>query len=147
VYVGLRRRLLQRDRDSMKAIMKRTKKLHSVFKKTEWSPAKGEVVMKMQSLTMLALYDMDTFLEWREVLWELGFDMGLFLEEEFREAGTFLRDAEWDRESLGWMLDRDVNVARGLEKRNSKIHFGFSACEGSGKDGTFLGSRLTVDLA
>lgn len=142
VYDAISKRLLERDPTSMKTIMRRSKRLHTVVTKEESSRLKGRIITSVLTPTMLAMYDMATFLTWRRMLKELGHSMEAFVDTELKEK--LLAQAGWDKESL--MLLFDGTVERGLVEHNGVMNFGFPACERCGDCGTRVGSMMKVDL-
>lgn len=142
VYDAIAKRLLERDPTSMKTIMRRSKRLHTVVTREESSKLKGHIITSVLTPTMLAMYDMATFLAWRRMLKDLGYSMEAFVDMELR--GGLLAQVGWDKESL--MLLFDSNVQRGLVEHNGTMNFGFPTCERCGDCGTRVGSVMKVDL-
>jgi hypothetical protein len=133
VHEALHRRLLERDPSSMRLIVQKTKDLHRCEIKYD-----GRTVV--ETPTMLAMYDMKTFIAWRELLHDLGHETSAFVEQELKEGA--LRDDVWTRSSLSELFDTE-----GLpDPIYGPMFFGFPNCERCGHNGSIDFGKLKVDL-
>jgi hypothetical protein len=133
IHEALHRRLLERDPESMKLIVEKTKNLHRSEIKCYGSD-------QMETPTMLAMYDMRTFLAWRKVLRDLGHETVPFVEEELEDGA--LRDEGWTVSSLSELFDSEVLP----DSWYGPMYFGFPNCERCGQNGSVDFGKLKVDL-
>jgi hypothetical protein len=133
VHEAIHRRLLERDLRSMKLIIEQTKNLHLCAKKSS-------LQTEVETPTMLAMYDMNTFCLWRQMLRELGHDTQEFVRGELQEGP--LRRAGWTQDSLSYLFDMEISP----DPHTTPVVFRFPRCQRCGHNGTKLGSKLMVDL-
>jgi hypothetical protein len=133
VHEALHRRLLERDPTSMKLIVKKTKDLHR-------REIRSYRDSGTDTPTMLAMYDMKTFLAWRDLLHDLGHEITAFIDQELKEGS--LVDAGWTTSSLGEIFGTEILP----DPYYGPTLFGFLTCERCGDCGTRILAKLKVDL-
>jgi hypothetical protein len=133
VHEAIHKRLLERDLCSMKLIVEKTKNLHLCAKK-------GYLQNGVETPTMLAMYDMTTFLLWRQVLRDLGHDTQEFVRRELEDGE--LKQAGWTQHSLSYLFDAQILP----DPHTAPVVFGFPFCQRCGRNGTKLTTKLMVDL-
>lgn len=133
VHRALHRRLLERDPTSAKLIVKKTKNLHRCEVKS-YKDARTETP------TMLAMYDMKTFLAWRNVLHDLGHETIAFVEQELTDGP--LKVSGWTKSSLCELFDTEILP----DSHHGPTILGFPNCERCGHNGTTDFAKLKVDL-
>lgn len=99
LHEAMHRRLLERDSSSMKLIVKKTKNLHRREVKSYRDP-------QTETPTMLAMYDMKTFLAWRDMLQDLGHNITTFVDQELKQGA--LKESGWTAASLCELFDSDI---------------------------------------
>jgi hypothetical protein len=133
VHEAMHRRLLERDSGSMKLIVKKTKNLHRCEAISSRDP-------QTETPTMVAMYDMNIFLAWREMLHDLGHETTTFVEQELKEGA--LKDRGWTSTSLCELFETQILP----DPYYGPTIFGFLNCERCGHSGTMCFRRLKVDL-
>jgi hypothetical protein len=83
----------------MKLIVKKTKNLHRREVKSYRDP-------QTETPTMLAMYDMKTFLAWRDMLQDLGHNITTFVDQELKQGA--LKESGWTAASLCELFDSDI---------------------------------------
>ena len=133
LHEALHRRLLDRDPSSMRLIVGKTKDLHRLAARSYLDP-------RPETPTMLAMYDMRTFLAWRNMLHDLGVETLAFVEQELSKSS--LRDFGWSSSSLRELFDTEIFP----DPYYGPNIFGFPNCERCGDSGTMCFRMLKVDL-
>jgi hypothetical protein len=133
LHEAMHRRLLERDSSSMKLIVKKTKNLHRREVKSYRDP-------QAETPTMLAMYDMKTFLAWRDMLQDLGHKTTTFVDQELKQGA--LKESGWTAASLCELFDSNILP---------NPYYGptilcFPNCERCGQSGTMDFANLKVDL-
>jgi hypothetical protein len=133
IHKALEHRLLERDPNSMKLIVGKTKNLHRRKTMSYQAP-------RTETPTMLAMHDMKTFLAWRDMLQDLGHEIMAFIDQELREGS--LADDGWIASSLS-----EIFTTKQLpDPCYGPSIFGFPNCERCGHQGPQISDRLKVDL-
>lgn len=133
VHKALEERLLERDPNSMKLIVEKTKNLHRPVTISYQGP-------QNETPTMLAMHDMKTFLAWREILQDLGHEITAFIDHELREGS--LADNGWTASSLS-----EIFTTKQLpDPYYGPSIFNFPNCERCGDQRTDFTNKLKVDL-
>lgn len=133
VHKALEGRLLERDPNSMKLIVEKTKNLHRPVTISYQGP-------QTETPTMLAMHDMKTFLAWRDMLQDLGHEITAFIDQELREG--FLADNGWTASSLS-----EIFTTKQLpDPYYGPSIFNFPNCERCGDQRTDFTNKLKVDL-
>ncbi len=133
IHEALHQRLLERDLCSMRLIVWKTKKLHFCAKK-------GYALAGFQTPTMLAMYDMNIFQLWRQILYELGHDIESFIRDELEEG--LLRQAGWTETSMKFLFHVDIPS----NSHPAPFELRFPSCQRCGRNNMGLGAKLMVDL-
>jgi hypothetical protein len=133
IHEALHARLLERDFCSMKLIIQKTRNLHLCAKK-------GYLQPRIQTPTMLAMYDMNTFRLWRQALRDLGHNIEEFIHRELGDG--LLREEGWTESSLAYLFEFEIPS----DPHTSPTNFGFPCCQRCGRRGSRVACKLTVDL-
>jgi hypothetical protein len=89
---------------------------------------------------MLAMYEMKTFLAWRDLLRDLGYEITAFIDQELKEGS--LVDDGWTASSLGEIFATEILP----DLYCGPTIFGFLTCERCGDNGIGISGKLKVDL-
>jgi hypothetical protein len=133
IHEALHQRLLERDLCSMRLIVRKTKNLH-------FCARKGYALTGFQTPTMLAMYDMNMFQLWRQILCELGHDIERFIRDELEEG--FLRQEGWTESSMRFLFHVDIPSY----SHPAPFELRFPSCQRCGRNNVVLGAKLMVDL-
>jgi hypothetical protein len=119
LHDGIARKLLLRDPASMKMIAHKSEDLHRFFD----GPA-YRLSIPPGTVTSLAMYQPGTFFSWRNIVQDLGYDIGDFVRREL-EASP-LKEDEWDQGTLTALFRSETFP----DSKNSES--GFLRCERCG---------------
>ncbi|PMD36404.1 hypothetical protein L207DRAFT_587407 [Hyaloscypha variabilis F] len=133
LHEALHHRLLDRDPASMRLIVSKSNDLYRLRARNYLDP-------QLETPTALAMYDMRTFLAWRNMLHDLGHETMAFVERELSEGS--LRENGWTNSSLCEIFDTNALP----DPYYGPAILGFLGCERCGDSGTTCFGKLKVDL-
>ena len=143
IHAAMMTRLSERDMACMRIIVSRTPNLHEDFAGLDSN------LWKRHTPTMLAMYDMNLFRLWRDLLIDLDLNIQEFVKRELETLGG-LRAEGWNNKTLMQVFELDFHTLEMHSPERVASRGGIPQCERCGKntnrDGEVLGD-IMVDVA